>query len=153
MDLSRKGKRLADFFYVIDRAKIRELADAIKDPNPIYRETAAAQEAGYPDIIAPPTFATSINLCGGPGFHELCESLGADPLRVLHAEQEYEYFQVISPGDRLRVTIDVADIYSKGGKMGAMQFAFLETTITNQEGEKVLIGRSTILEKQISKGP
>jgi acyl dehydratase len=150
MDQSVKGKRLADFFYLIDRSKIKEMAEAIKDPNPIYREEASAQEAGYLNIIAPPTFGTSINLCGGPGFHELCEGLGADPLRVLHAEQEYEYFKIIYPEDRLRITIDVADIYSKDGRMGAMQFALLETTVVNQKGEKVLVGRSTILEKPLS---
>ncbi|MBA4393046.1 MAG: MaoC family dehydratase [Desulfobacca sp.] len=150
MNHSIKGKRLADFSYLIDRSKIKEMAEAIKDPNPLYREAAAAQEAGYSTIIAPPTFGTSINLCGGPGFHELCEGLGADPLRVLHAEQEYEYFKIIYPGDMVRVTIDVADIYSKDGRMGTMQFALLETTVTNQEGEKVLVGRSTILEKPLS---
>jgi acyl dehydratase len=150
MNHSIKGKRLADFSYLIDRSKIKEMAEAIKDPNPLYRDPLDAQEAGYANIIAPPTFGTSINLCGGPDFHELCEGLGADPLRVLHAEQEYEYFKVICPGDRLRVTIDVADIYSKDGRMGTMQFALLETIIINQDGEKVLVGRSTILEKPLS---
>jgi acyl dehydratase len=150
MDQSIKGKRLADFSYLVDRSKIREMAEAIKDPNPLYRETAAAQEAGYSEIIAPPTFGTSINLCGGPGFQELCEGLGADPLRVLHAEQEYDYFKIIYSGDRLRVTIDVADIYSKEGRWGTMQFALLETTMINQAGEKVLVSRSTILEKPLS---
>jgi acyl dehydratase len=150
LDQAIKGKRLADFFYLIDRSKIKEMAEAIGDPNPLYREAVAAQEAGYANIIAPPTFGTTINLCGGPGFHELCEGLGADPLRVLHAEQEYEYFKIISPGDMLRVTIDVADIFSKDGRMGTMQFALLETTVVDQQGEKVLVGRSTILEKPLS---
>jgi acyl dehydratase len=150
MDPSVKGKRLADFTYLVDRSKIKEMAEALNDPNLIYRDTASAQEAGYKDIIAPPTFGTSINLCGGPGFQELCEGLGADPLRVLHAEQEYEYLQLIHPGDLLHLTIDVADIYSKEGRSGVMQFALLETTISNQKGEKVLVGRSTILETPLS---
>ncbi len=147
MDQSIKGKRLADFIYLIDRSKIKEMAEAIGDPNPLYREAVAAKEAGYANIIAPPTFGTSINLCGGPGFQELCERLGADPLRVLHAEQEYEYFKIIHPGEPLRVTIDVADIYFKDGRLGTMEFALLETTVTDHQGEKVLVGRSTILEK------
>ena len=41
----------------MSRVKIAEFADAIGDPNPVYRDRAAARAAGYPDVIAPPTFA------------------------------------------------------------------------------------------------
>jgi acyl dehydratase len=153
MDQTIKGKRLAEFSFLVDCSKIKEMAEALADPNPIYRQTTAAQEAGYPEVIAPPTFGTSVNLCGGPGFQELCADLGADSLRVLHAEQEYEYFHLIHPGDLLHVTIDVAELFSKEGRTGLMQFALLETNMTNQRGEKVLVGRSTILETPLSEKP
>ena len=42
--------------YEVSRVKIAEFAGAIGDPNPVYRDRAAAQAAGYPDVIAPPTF-------------------------------------------------------------------------------------------------
>ena len=60
--------------YEVSRVKIAEFADAIGDPNPLYRDRAAAQAAGYPDVIAPPTFAIVISMAstarvvGDPGL-------------------------------------------------------------------------------------
>src|SRR5690606_41628823 len=48
--------------YEVGRAKIAEFADAIGDDNPLHRDVEAAKEAGYPDVIAPPTFLTIINI-------------------------------------------------------------------------------------------
>jgi acyl dehydratase len=140
------GKTLAEFTYLVERCKIRELADAIGDPDPIYRDEEAAIREGYRDVIAPPTFGTCVNLWGGPSFSELIERLGMDPLRVLHAEQEYEYLAPIYPGDMLRTTIKVTDVYTKEGRSGKTRFIVLETTCYNQQGEKVLIGRSIPVE-------
>ncbi len=42
--------------YEVGREKIREFADAIGDPNPVYRDPAAAQDYGHRDVLAPPTF-------------------------------------------------------------------------------------------------
>ncbi|HEY7594272.1 MAG TPA: MaoC family dehydratase N-terminal domain-containing protein, partial [Actinophytocola sp.] len=42
--------------YQVGREKIREFADAIGDPQPMYRDADAAKAAGHPDVIAPPTF-------------------------------------------------------------------------------------------------
>ena len=51
--------------YEISRVKIREFADAIGDPSPVFRDPAAAQAAGYPDVIAPPTFPIVITAAAG----------------------------------------------------------------------------------------
>jgi acyl dehydratase len=142
-----KGMRLAEFTYLVERCKIREMAEAIQDPNSLYRDTEAAKAEGYMDVIAPPTFGTCVNLWGGPGLKELLSKLGSDSLKVLHAEQEYEYLGPIHAGDTLHATIDVADVYIKEGRSGKMEFKVLQTTSTNQNGETVLIGRSTLLEK------
>jgi hypothetical protein len=42
--------------------KIMEYAQAIGDPNPVYRDLDAARQAGHPDVIAPPTFAVMVAL-------------------------------------------------------------------------------------------
>jgi acyl dehydratase len=142
-----KGRKLAEFTYLVERCKIREMAQAIGDPNPLYLDPDAARAEGYPDVIAPLTFGTCVNLWGGPGFQELCVQLGVNPLKLLHAEQEYEYLAPIHPGDLLRATIRVADVYTKEGRGGIMRFIVLETTSTNQRGEEVLIGRSVPVER------
>ena len=50
--------------YEVTRVKIREFADAISDPNPLYRDPAHAKEAGYTDVIAPPTFPIILSMEG-----------------------------------------------------------------------------------------
>ena len=148
MDASvKKGMRLWAFTYPVERCKIAELAMAIGDSNPLYFDPDEARAQGYPDVVAPPTFGTLVNLWGGPGFGDLMEKLGANPLKVLHGGQEYEYQGFIHPGDVLRATIDVADAYAKEGRAGTMHFVVLETTAVNQRGETVLVGRSTIVER------
>ena len=48
--------------YEVSRVKIAEFADAIGETSRLCRDRAAAQAAGYPDVIAPPTFAIVLSL-------------------------------------------------------------------------------------------
>ena len=43
--------------YEVSRVKIAEFADAIGEPSELCRDKDSAVKAGYPDVIAPPTFA------------------------------------------------------------------------------------------------
>ncbi|HEV2451113.1 MAG TPA: MaoC family dehydratase N-terminal domain-containing protein, partial [Streptosporangiaceae bacterium] len=60
--------------YEVSRVKIAEFANAIGDPNPLFRDREAARAAGHPDVIAPPTFAivvsmtSSSRVIGDPGL-------------------------------------------------------------------------------------
>src|SRR2546422_666826 len=88
--------------YEVSRVKIAEFAHAIGDPNPLYRDRAAAQAAGFPDVIAPPTFAIVISMAGSsvaladPG-------LGLNYAMVVHGEQRFEYTRQLLAGDDHRV--------------------------------------------------
>ena len=50
--------------YEVSRVKIAEFANAIGDPNPIYRDRKLAQESGHRDVPAPPTFPIVISMSG-----------------------------------------------------------------------------------------
>jgi acyl dehydratase len=77
---------------------------------------------------------------GGP-------KLDLDFRRLLHGGQEFEYRKPVYAGDRLTATGRVADVYKKPGKRGGeMTFAVLETEYKNQNGEVVLVARSTLIE-------
>ena len=54
--------------YEVSRVKIAEFATAIGDSSPLCRDREAAQAAGYPDVIAPPTFAIVISSASGAKF-------------------------------------------------------------------------------------
>ena len=48
--------------YLVGREKVREFSRAVFATNPINLDPAAAQAAGYADVVAPPTFPVIISL-------------------------------------------------------------------------------------------
>ena len=43
--------------YLVGREKVREFSRAVFASNPVHLSVEAARNAGYPDLVAPPTFA------------------------------------------------------------------------------------------------
>src|ERR1700690_2293089 len=84
--------------YEVSAVKIAEFAEAIGDHNPVYRDRAAAQAAGYPDVIAPPTFAIVISMAGS-GAALADPDLGLNYAMVVHGEQRFSYSRPLTAGD------------------------------------------------------
>jgi acyl dehydratase len=126
--------------YTVSREKIREFADAINDPNPAYRDRAAAKELGYPDVIAPPTFAIRLTLTAG---HQVImdPDLGIDYSRVVHGEQRFEHSRPIHAGDELQVVVTVESILAKAGN----DIVTTKAELTTTAGEPVTTAYSTIV--------
>jgi acyl dehydratase len=100
--------------YEVGREKIREFADAIGDPDPAYRDPAAAQALGHPDVVAPPTFAVIVAFRGLDTIVDDPE-LGLDYSRVVHGDQRFSYVRPIRAGDRLTATAVVETVRSLAG--------------------------------------
>lgn len=143
----KEGMEMPAYSFVVERGKIREFVQAVGDPNPVYVDRDYAAKEGYADVIAPPTFGICIDLWGGSDFVRLCQMLELNPFKVLHGEQEYEYFSEIYPGDEITARPKLARVLSREGRSGAMKIIVLETTYFNQRGERVLLARSTIVER------
>ena len=128
--------------YEVSRVKIAEFADAIGDPNPLYRDRAAAQAAGYPDVIAPPTFAIVISMAGSaPAIAD--PGLGLNYAMVVHGEQRFEYDRPLMAGDVVTAQATISDIRDAGRN------AMLSTTteIATVDGEHVCTATSTLVER------
>jgi len=125
------------FRWEVEKGKIRELVDAIGDKNPIYTDARAAQDQGYKDIVAPPTFGTVPLMWTGTLIKAL-NDLQVNFARIVHAEQAYEYYEEIFPGDTLDAILEVKDITKKEGKSGTLEFIRFETKYQNQDGVVVL---------------
>jgi hydroxyacyl-ACP dehydratase HTD2-like protein with hotdog domain len=70
-----------------------------------------------------------------------------DLRRILHGEQEFEFYQPIVVGDVLTGTARIADVYEReGGRGGKMTFMVSEIEYRNQKGDKVAVARSTLIE-------
>lgn len=149
LDPSYIGKKLPLIHYQVDASKIRELATALGDDNPIFHDKAAAQAAGYPDLVAPLTFPTLLRFWGGGAAgaetRTLLGEMGADLLRVLHGEEEYEYHGLLHPGDEIAGELEIVEIERKEGRSGVMDFVKTRATYRNQRDEIVVIARATMV--------
>ncbi len=138
------GKEFPPFEVPVERGKIREFTNAIKDDNPIYSDPAYAAKSELGGVLAPPTFtATKAFWRKGENIWDLA---GLDPQYRLHGEEEYEYFKPVLAGDVLTCRSKISEAYQKPGKRGGkMTFIVLEFTFYNQRGEKALVSRSTTI--------
>jgi acyl dehydratase len=100
--------------YRVSREKIREFADAINDPNPVYRSVDAAQALGHADVVAPPTFPIVLTLPAGQQFITDPDA-GVDYSRVVHGEQRFVHERPVVAGDELQVTLSIDSIRSAAG--------------------------------------
>jgi acyl dehydratase len=128
--------------YEVSRVKIAEFADAIGDPSPVFRDAAAAQAAGHPDVIAPPTFAIVVSMVGA-GAAMADPGLGLDYSMVVHGEQQFTYTRPIMAGDVLTAQPTIDSIRS----VGSLSMMTTRTEIRTTAGEHVCTAVSTLVER------
>ena len=126
--------------YLVGREKVREFARAVFSTSPLSLDPAAAQAAGYADVVAPPTFAVVVQEA------TLAQLLaerdgGIDFSRVVHGEQRFSYTRPIVAGDELTATLAVTSIKSLGGN----DMVTAESTIVDASGEHVVTATSTLV--------
>lgn len=124
----------------MSREKIREFAEAIKDDSPLYRDTEAAKAAGYPEVIAPPTFAVILSMKATDQIVE-DPQLGLDYSRVVHGQQEFTHHRPTRAGDRLVAVAHVDDITARAGN----DFLSVRAEISTVEGEPVCTAKALLV--------
>lgn len=135
--------------FEVSREHIRRFADAIGDRNPIYRDLEAAKAAGHPDVVAPPTFLTTIGLSLRDGNGPLFDpDLGLDYGRVVHGEQRFVHHRPVRPGDVLTADTTVTDIRDAG----ANELMTLTMEIRTVEGELVCTARNVVVSRGTAAG-
>ena len=128
--------------YEVSRVKIADFADAIGEPSELCRNREAAVEAGYPDVIAPPTFAVVISMAAS-GEVTADPELGLDYSMVVHSDQGFSYSRPLHAGDVVTATTTVDSIKS----VGSMSMLVTSTEIVTVDGEHVCTARSTLVER------
>ena len=128
--------------YEVSRVKIAEFATAIGDSSPLCRDHAAAQAAGYPDVIAPPTFAIVVTTAGiaklmaDPG-------LGVNHAMVVHGEQSFTHSRPLHAGDVVVAQSTIESIK----QVRSMTTMATVTEIRTVDGEHVCTARSSVVER------
>lgn len=126
--------------YRVGIEKVREFARAVHAQAAIHHDTAAAQSAGYADVVAPPTFpvviqeATLAQLLAD-------DSAGVDFSRVVHGDQRFTYSRPIVAGDELTAQMTVTAVKQLGGN----SMVTAESVMTDPAGEHVVTAISTLV--------
>jgi len=147
-DKSKVGQSFPPFTFEVERGKIRELALAIGDDNPIYQSKEAAQAAGYPDVPLYPISPTTFSFWGNMQMVGQLSTLGIDLMRVLHGEEEYEYLAPIYPGETLTGVMRLVDAKSRHTPGGVLDVLTIEIDYTNQHDLFVLKARQVLVVRE-----
>jgi acyl dehydratase len=126
--------------YLVGREKVREFASAVFSTSPINFDPDAAVTAGFPDVVAPPTFAvvvqelTLAQLLASP-------DAGIDFSRVVHGDQRFSYTRPIVAGDELTARLTVSSVKS----LGAHSIVTADSVITDASGAHVVTAISALV--------
>lgn len=137
---------------------IRRYALAIDDPDPAYRDPAAAARSRHGGIVAPLFYVTWA--VGVPGAERSAKELGEDGLATfvgipeipnvwdlgwVRGGEELEFFGRVRVNDRVTVKGKIADMKEKDGKSGKLILVTSEFVYTNQDGETLATHRLTMI--------
>ena len=126
--------------YEVGRAKIAEFAAAIGDPDPVFRDAAAARASGHPDVIAPPTFAIVVSLEAATSVLD-DPDVALDYSRVVHGEQKFTHHRPIRAGDRLVATTTIDAVRSVAGN----DLLTTRVDLATEDGEAVCTSTSMLV--------
>jgi acyl dehydratase len=126
--------------YLVGREKIRDFALAIGEGASVCTDLDAAQAAGHPDLVAPPTFSVTFTM-------RLIEAFLRDPAfdwdysRMVHGDQTIVLHRPIHGGDELVTTIHVEDLSTRAGN----HMLTLRCEVADVDGTPVATTRSLLV--------
>lgn len=140
IDHSLIGTATEPFLVEVEKGAIRKFAEALGDPNPIYRDEAAACALGFAGIVAPPTFPVSFIPPREPPWMR-----NLDRRRILAGEQRFDYCRPVLAGDLLSCRIIFAGVDTREGRSGRMELLRSELIGEDADGNWVFTnGKVTV---------
>ena len=125
--------------YEVSRVKIAEFASAVQSLHPSHLDPEAAKALGYPDVIAPPTFAVVIAQRAEAEYITDPEA-SIDFSMVVHADERFTYTRPIRAGDVLSTAVHVDSIVERRG----ISMVSTRAEITDADGAHVATVRSSL---------
>lgn len=141
------GRKYGPFTYEVGVEKLREFAYAVggtvpslsfsgvgapEGLHPWLHDKDAGRASPYGSIVAMPNFAVVYAIAP---FGKACTDpdLDVNLLMLVHGEQEFEFLEVVRPGDTISTTGEISELYSKKG----LDFLTVTTESVNQHGRTV----------------
>jgi len=101
---------------------------AIGETNPLHVDADFARNGPYGRIVAPLSISGSFR-----ASEDIFDYLPRNERRLL-GSMELEFVAPIRAGDTITIASEVAEVYEKTGRSGALTFTVIRSTLTNQEG-------------------
>ena len=139
------GKSYPPVEYEVGKEKIGEYARAVGEENPVYFDRAAAKDAGFRDVAAPPMFAV-VYSWNSAALPALDPEVDLNFAMLLHGGQEFVWGEPVCSGDVIGTVASVKDISEKGG----MGFYVFESISRNQDGQEIVRGTWTNIVRGVS---
>lgn len=136
------GREYPTFSVTVEREHLLNFCAAIDEGGAIHRNPDAARATGYPDIVAPPTYAFTLCLLAGQSFNVL-DDMGIPHANAVHGSQRFVYHAPLCAGDDLVGRQRIVDLYERKG--GALLFIEVETPLRRKDGTPVVTLGSTII--------
>ena len=140
LDKTLIGRESEPVLHEVEKGAIRSFVDALGDPNPIYSDEQAARAAGFPGLVAPPTFPAALAM-----NEHFRHTLDLGTRSLLQSEQQIECGRPIVAGDRITVVSRVADVQERAGASGPMDILVLEDEGRDPQGALVFRTRATFV--------
>lgn len=131
-----KNLRVNNIFnQLASKEAIRNFANGIGDPNPLWRDEEYADKTRYGRIVAPPNWLYSVFPTYVP--------LGLPGVHGFHSGNDWEFFKPILCGDTIRPECNVTGFEQKTSKFaGDMVILYYEARYYNQSDELVAKART-----------
>jgi acyl dehydratase len=154
---------MAKITFPVEATHIMMFARALADENPVYHDAGKAKASEAAGIIAPPTFtqaASQFDSKSGmrPKFGEKWFGSAKGPTGIegkpassggLHAEQHFEYFRPVRPGDVLTADSHPGNTWERESKRaGKLRFGETITEFRDPAGELVVRVRSVVVKTE-----
>ncbi len=100
--------------FLVGREAVRDFAAAVGADHPWHHDVDVARAAGYPDLVAPLTYAVVVAQRSEARF--VTDPVAAiDFTRVVHGEESFTHHHPIVAGDELTAELTVDAVRAVGG--------------------------------------
>ncbi|MCW1958943.1 MAG: (3R)-hydroxyacyl-ACP dehydratase subunit HadA [Mycobacterium sp.] len=126
-------------YYLVEREKVREYANAVKNTDLAYLSDEAAAELGYDGVVAPPTFLSVLGYVTQVAMLESA-GIGITDKQVVHVDQVVKFRKPVVAGDKLFCDVYLHEIRQAHGT----DIIVTKNVITNQDGDVVQENYTTL---------
>ena len=128
----------------VEKQRVKFFSKVTGQTDPVYFDEKAALEKGYPSLLTPPTFLTTVGHEQKNPYQYL-EDLSISMKDVLHAGQKYKYYKLVFAGEKIKMESKIKDMYEK--KNGNLKFVEIESLFFNQNKELLAESLTTLVIK------